>query len=146
MKTLFNTNRRIIISLMTAIALFLICDLAEAQTAAAHAHRATRRRTAVVVSSATHANDQAAAASSTTQTETTTSNEEAPPPATTPAPTTTEATGDALPIGTVVTKLPEGCISETAENVQYFKCGANYYRTAFQENNLVYVTTDPPKK
>ncbi|MDX2443565.1 MAG: hypothetical protein QNK30_07165, partial [Bacteroidales bacterium] len=64
----------------------------------------------------------------------------------TPAPTTTEANGDALPIGTVVTKLPEGCISETADNVQYFKCGANYYRTAFQENNLVYVTTDPPKK
>jgi len=132
---------------MTAITLFFICDLAEAQTAAAHAHRATRRRTAVVVSSATQAKDQeAAAASSTSQTETTTTNEEAPPPATTPAPTTTEATGDALPIGTVVTKLPEGCISETAENVQYFKCGANYYRSAFQENNLVYVTTDPPKK
>ena len=27
--------------------------------------------------------------------------------------------------------------------VDYYKCGVNYYRAAFQGNNLVYVTTKP---
>jgi len=51
--------------------------------------------------------------------------------------------GQALPIGTVVATLPAGCTQTTAGGVQYSKCGANYYRAAFQGNNLVYVTAQP---
>lgn len=57
-----------------------------------------------------------------------------------PSPTTS---GQALPIGTVVATLPAGCTQTTAGGVQYSKCGANYYRAAFQGNNLVYVTAQP---
>ena len=47
-------------------------------------------------------------------------------------------------VGKVVPKLPEGCTSKTVGGVEYHECGGNYYRAAFQENNLVYVTTAPP--
>jgi cysteinyl-tRNA synthetase len=50
-----------------------------------------------------------------------------------------------LPIGTVVTSLPQGCTTSSVDNVEYYHCGPNYYRTAFQGNTLVYVTTDAPK-
>ena len=29
------------------------------------------------------------------------------------------------------------------DGVQYYKCGADYYRTAFQGANIVYVTAQP---
>ncbi|MFN9771539.1 MAG: hypothetical protein ACK54X_02770 [Burkholderiales bacterium] len=45
----------------------------------------------------------------------------------------------ALPIGTVVTALPAGCVQETEGGVAYQRCGAVRYRPAFQGNNLVYV-------
>ena len=50
-----------------------------------------------------------------------------------------------MPVGTVVSKLPEGCVTTPVDNVQYYKCGANYYRAVYQENTLVYVTADPPQ-
>ncbi len=53
------------------------------------------------------------------------------------------APGKALPIGTVVATLPAGCTQTTSGGVQYSKCGDNYYRAAFQGNNLVYVTAQP---
>jgi hypothetical protein len=46
--------------------------------------------------------------------------------------------------GTVVQKLPDGCTSQASGGVEYYNCGGNYYRAAFQDNNLVYVTTAPP--
>lgn len=51
--------------------------------------------------------------------------------------------GNALPLGTVVATLPAGCSQTSSGGVQYSKCGANYYRAAFQGNNLVYVTAQP---
>jgi len=63
-------------------------------------------------------------------------------PAPAPAPAAAPAAG-ALPIGTVVAALPSGCTPTTAGGVQYYKCGADYYRTAFQGTNLVYVTAQP---
>ena len=50
-----------------------------------------------------------------------------------------------LPIGTVVSQLPAGCTTMVAGNVQYYHCGENYFRAAFQGNNLVYVTANPEK-
>lgn len=55
----------------------------------------------------------------------------------------TAAHTGALPLGTVVPSLPAGCSTMTAGGVEYHKCGSDYYRTAFQGSNLVYVTAQP---
>jgi|SRR5262245_51027430 len=55
-----------------------------------------------------------------------------PPPAGAPA------------VGTVVTSLPHGCVPTPIKGVQYYNCGPGvFYRTAFQGNNLVYVSAQP---
>ncbi len=46
-------------------------------------------------------------------------------------------------VGTVVNTLPAGCAPETKGGVEYQRCGSNYYRAAFQGNNLVYVVQQP---
>lgn len=61
----------------------------------------------------------------------------APPPAPPPP-----AAGP-LPVGTVVTQLPTGCVSAPISGVEYYLCGGNYYRASFQGNNLVYVVQKP---
>lgn len=53
------------------------------------------------------------------------------------------ATSGTLPIGTVVAALPAGCSTMTMSGVEYYKCGPDYYRTAYQGTNLVYVTAQP---
>jgi len=53
------------------------------------------------------------------------------------------ASGQALPLGAVVPSLPAGCSTMSKDGVEYHKCGSNYYRTAFQGSNLVYVTAQP---
>jgi hypothetical protein len=55
------------------------------------------------------------------------------------------AAGKPLPLGTVVDTLPPGCTPTPVGGVEYYSCGANFYRAAFQGNNLVYVTTAQPK-
>ena len=55
------------------------------------------------------------------------------------------AAGKPLPLGTIVAALPPGCTSTPVGGVEYYYCGANFYRAAFQGNNLVYVTTAQPK-
>lgn len=94
------------------------------------ARRTTRRTVAVASTSAVVATESAAAASA-TQTA-----------AAAPAPAAAPAAG-ALPLGTVVSALPAGCTQTTSGGVEYYKCGADYYRTAFQGANLVYVTAQP---
>ncbi len=131
-----NTNIKynfITAAIFTTIIIVLFSDIIEAQ--AGRMHRATRRRTAIVVSSVTHEKDQEAAAAQQQAAQ-----EQTPPPA--DATTTPE---EPLPIGTVVSKLPEGCVTTPVDNEQYYKCGPNYYRAVYQENNLVYLTTDPPQ-
>lgn len=90
--------------------------------------RRTRRRTAVVVGSAasaqTAAAQQQAAASA--------------PPAPQPA-----RAGKQLPLGTVVSALPGGCVATPVGGVEYYYCSGNFYRAAFQGNTLVYVTAQP---
>ena len=55
------------------------------------------------------------------------------------------AAGKPLPLGSVVATLPTGCTPTPVGGVEYYQCGANVYRAAFQGNNLVYVTTAQPK-
>jgi len=62
----------------------------------------------------------------------------AAPPAPPPAPA-----GGPVPIGTVVQGLPPGCVPAPIKGVEYQDCGGNFYRAAFQGNNLVYVVSQP---
>jgi len=57
-----------------------------------------------------------------------------PPPAT---------AGKELPLGTVVSMLPAGCVTTPVGGVEYYYCGGNFYRAVFQGNSLVYVTAEP---
>jgi hypothetical protein len=61
-----------------------------------------------------------------------------PPPAPAPPPP-----GSSVPLGTIVTTLPAGCVSTPISGVNYFDCRGVYYRAAFQSNNLVYVVSQP---
>jgi hypothetical protein len=125
--------------------------------------RRTARRTAVVVGSASsaqtaQAQQQAAAAeqqAAAAEADATAAEAEAAeaqqqsaaaqqqPTAPPPAPAPAAPPPGALPIGTIVTQLPAGCPSTVINNVEYYSCGGNYYRAAFQGSQLVYVTTQP---
>jgi len=105
-----------------------------------------RRRTAVVAYSAGAASGEAAAAASQQQAaaaqqqaaaakqQAAAAASPAPPPAT---------PGQPLPMGTVVSALPKGCVSTPVGGVEYYYCGGNFYRAVFQGNQLVYVTAQP---
>ena len=139
MKTNFTLKQQLI-GVSTIIILLIFADYVEAQYGGRR--RRTRRRTAVVVSSATHEKDQEDAAAAQE------SEQAAPKDTTAPKDNTTQQTstqGDHLPYGKVVNNLPEGCNSEAVNDVEYYHCGNDYYRAAYQENNLVYVTTEPPQ-
>ena len=45
----------------------------------------------------------------------------------------------AMPAGTVVTALPQGCSSMTIDGGSYFNCAGTIYKPTFKSNNLVYV-------
>ena len=102
------------------------------------ARRTTRRTVAVASTTAVVATESVAVASA-TQAAATSATQTA---AAAPSPATAPAAG-ALPLGTVVATLPAGCTQTTSGGVEYYKCGADYYRTAFQGANLVYVTAKP---
>lgn len=49
-----------------------------------------------------------------------------------------------VPIGTIAKSLPEDCEKVVVNNISYSRCGADYYRAAFQGSSLVFVTVDKP--
>jgi hypothetical protein len=115
----------------------------------AHAILGTRRRTAVVVGATVHAADSAQMAQSQQQTaaaqqqaaaekEAAAAKQQAAAPTPPPA-----AAGKPLPLGTVVSALPPGCVSTPVGAEAYYYCGGNFYHAVFQGNQLVYVTTQP---
>ena len=103
-----------------------------------------RRRTAVVAYSAGAATASAAAASqeqaAAAQQQAAAAKQQAA--AASPAPPAAAA-GQPLPVGTVVSALPSGCVSTPVGGVEYYYCGGNFYRGVFQGNQLVYVTAQP---
>ena len=106
----------------------------------AHAILGVRRRAfrrGAVVGASVAADETAAAAASQPAA--------APPPAPAPAAPAPAPvpSGKALPLGTVVYSLPAGCTSTPVDGVDYFYCGGNFYKAAFQGNKLVYVTAKP---
>ena len=103
----------------------------------AHAVFGVRRRAVrrgVVVGSSMAAADAAASTSAAAQSQ---------PAAAPPPPPAPEASGEPLPLGTVVSSLPAGCTATPVGGVEYYYCGGNFYRSAFQGNSLVYVTAKP---
>jgi hypothetical protein len=117
--------------------------------------RRTARRTAVVVGSSASAQtaaaqQQAATAqqqSATAQQQSETAQQQAATAqqqaATATPPPPPAATGKPLPLGTVVSTLPAGCVPTPVGGVEYYYCGGNFYRAAFQGNKLIYVTAKP---
>jgi len=104
--------------------------VSEAQAIAGVRRRSFRRGVVIGASAG------AAGASATTA-----SQQQAAPAPQQPAPAPQQP--GALPIGTVVSALPAGCAPLTVGGVEYQHCGVDYYRAAFQGNNLVYVTSQP---
>lgn len=49
-----------------------------------------------------------------------------------------------VPTGTVLEKLPGGCIPITVGDTQYQKCSETFYRVAFMGNKVVYVAVESP--
>jgi hypothetical protein len=121
-----KTLSKIAVLVVCVVSVFLLeLQLPPEAQAVYGTRRRTARRTAVVVSSASHAQTaqaQAEAAAAPT----------APPPQ-----------AGSLPLGTVAQALPAGCTPMSIGDVEYQHCGSNYYRTAFQGSQLVYVTVQP---
>jgi hypothetical protein len=143
---------------LVAIALgsMLIADvlllLPEADAIYGTRRRAHRRGVVVGYSAGAASGSSASSqqqATSSQQQATTTQQQQAPaqqPAPAAPAPAAQPAAaGGALPLGTTVSTLPGGCVATPIGGTEYQKCGANYYRAAFQGNNLVYVTVQPPQ-
>ncbi len=103
---------------------------AQQQTAAAQQQAAAAKQETAVAQQQTAAAQQQAAAAK--------QQAAAAPPAPPSA-----AAGTALPLGTVVSALPAGCVSTPVGGVEYYYCGGNFYRAMFQGNTLVYVTAQP---
>lgn len=104
--------------------------VAQQQAAASQQQAAAAKQEAAVAQQQTAAAQQQAAAAK--------QQAAAAPPAPAPA-----AAGALLPIGTVVSALPAGCVSTPVGGVEYYYCGGNFYRAMFQGNTLVYVTAQP---
>lgn len=56
---------------------------------------------------------------------------------------TPAASGQPLPLGTVVAALPAGCTATPVDGVNYYYCGGNFYKAAYEGSTLKYVTTKP---
>ena len=102
----------------------VVGSAASAQTAAAQQQAAAAEQEAAAAKQEAAAAQQQAAA--------------AAPPAPQPA-----GGGKPLPLGTVVSALPGGCVATPVGGVEYYYCGGNFYRAVFQGNTLVYVTAQP---
>lgn len=134
----------LVLMLLADVPILLVKLVPEAE-AILGVRRRTARRTAVVVGSAVRAEDSAQIAqanqqAAAAQQQAAAAKQQAG--AATP-PTPTAAAGKPLPLGTVVSALPQGCVSTPVGGVEYYYCGGNFYRAVFQGNQLVYVTAQP---
>ena len=104
--------------------------------------RRTAYRSVAATTTAAAASASAAAAASASAAKAAAAAPPAPAPAAAP-PAASPAPGGAVPVGTIVSALPPGCVQTPVNNVEYQKCGPTYYRAAFQGPNLIYVAQQP---
>jgi len=102
--------------------------------------RRTIRRTAVVAGTAATAGAAAASATASSQPASTTVVVTEPKPA---APSA--KSGTAVPVGTIIPTLPDGCKSVVINGATYFNCAGVHYKPAFQGSALVYVVVEKPQ-
>ncbi len=100
-----------------------------------HAVVATEAVVTTTAVAATSANASAAAAANANAQAAAAAAAKPPPPA--PAP------GTPLPVGTIVTTLPPGCVETDLNGVAYQRCGSTYYRASMMGSNLVFVVSQP---
>jgi hypothetical protein len=100
------------------------------------AYRSAAAATSASAANASAANAAAASASAAAASASAAQVAAAPPA---PAP----AAGAPLAVGTVVAKLPSGCVAAPVGGVEYYLCNGTYFRAAFQGNELVYVVQKP---
>jgi len=140
MKTLLKVSVIVIMPLFMLMAdiPFLMVDLVpDANAVLGVRRRALRRGVIIGEAAAGSAASTSASAEATAQQQSATAQQQA---TATPNPSPSGAT---LPMGTVVHTLPSDCLPKAIGGVEYYFCGGNYYRTAFQGSNLVYVTSNP---
>lgn len=126
---------------LTADLPFLMVDLVpDAHAIFGVRRRALRRGVIIGEAAATSTN---AAAATTAQQQSATAQQQATTAQQQTAAPTPATPGTVLPMGTIVHTLPAGCPAKAIGGVEYYFCGGNYYRTAFQGSNLVYVTANP---
>jgi hypothetical protein len=106
------------------------------------------RRTAVRTTAAVSASSQQAAAASqqqaqVAQQQTQVSQQQAQVAQQQAATAQAQAAAAKLPVGTVVSALPQGCTSAQISGASYFNCGGTYYKPSFQSNNVVYIVAQP---
>lgn len=120
--------------LLTADLPLLLCD---ADAVLGVRRRAVRRGVVIGAAATGTAAAASTSATATAQQQSATAQQQA---ASVPSP---PPSGTTLPVGTVVHALPADCTPQAIGGVEYYYCGGNYYRTAFQGSNLVYVTATP---
>ena len=129
---------------LTADLPFLMVDLVSDANAVLGVRRRAVRRGVVIGTAAAEsaaATSANAAATTTAQQQSATAQQQsATAQPTVPSP---QPSGTTLPMGTIVHTLPANCPAQAIGGVEYYYCGGNYYRTAFQGSNLVYVTATP---
>ena len=96
------------------------------------ARRTVRRRTAVVAGTAASAGAASASAAASSK------------PASTVV-VVTDKSGTAVPVGTIIPALPDGCKSVVISGATYFNCAGAHYKPAFQGSALVYVVVETPQ-
>ena len=158
-----NTKIKIaLLAICTLLMLFMdlpFLRLVSDAEAVAGVRRRTARRTAVVVGSSVHAADSAQAAQAQQQQAQQQQAQQQQAAASQQQAADAQAQGAAekdadaykqeadaaapLAIGTVVTALPSDCTTMSSGGQQYYHCGKNYFRAAFQGSQLVYVTATP---
>jgi hypothetical protein len=121
-----------VVSSAYLVALMFVAD-AQAIIGVAPGGSVARRHAIVATSAvaATSANANAAAAAN-AQAQAAAAKQ---PPA--PAP------GAPLPVGSIVTVLPPGCVQTTLNGVAYERCGSTYYQAAMSGSNLVFIVAQP---
>lgn len=138
-QAIFGTRRRTAVVVGSSVHAADSAQMAQSQQQAAAAQQqaaASQQQAAAAEKEAEAAKKEAAAAKQ--EAEAAKKQAAAAPPAPAPA-----AAGKPLPLGTVVSALPAGCVATPVGGVEYYYCGGNFYRAVFQGNQLVYVTAQP---